>query len=251
MNEGLDALHRSVDRLHGLAADLTPEQLVLPAYPTEWTIADTLSHIGSGAVILGRRVEDILSGTDPDPDFNQSVWDDWNARTPEDQAAGALEADAGYLAAVDALSEAQRADFRFEMGPFQLDFTGFIGLRLNEHVLHTWDVEVALVPSATLPTESVGAVLDNLGIIVGFAGKPTGTELTVHFSTTGPDRQLTLALGADSVQLSPSAPGAATDLELPAEALVRLVYGRLDADHAPSVSDEALLAELRKAFPGF
>ena len=251
MNEALDALHRSVDRLHDLVVDLTPDQLVLPAYPSEWTIADTLSHIGSGAVILRQRLEDIVAGTDPDPDFNQSVWDDWNARAPEAQAAGALEADAAMVAAIDALTDTQRAEFRFEMGPFQLDFSGYVGLRLNEHVLHTWDVEVVLDPSATVPAESAGAVIENLGIIVGFAGKPTGTERTLHLRTRAPERDLTLALGADSVELSPSAPGVAADLELPAEALIRLVYGRLDPDHAPAVDDEALLGELRKAFPGF
>ena len=38
---------------------------------------------------------------------------------------------------------------------------------------------------------------------------------------------------------------------LPAEALVRLVYGRLDPDHTPSFDgDEADLDELRRAFPG-
>jgi hypothetical protein len=46
---------------------------------------------------------------------------------------------------------------------------------------------------------------------------------------------------------------AAADLTLPAEAFVRLVYGRLDRAHTPSsvTGDTARLADLRKAFPGF
>jgi hypothetical protein len=46
---------------------------------------------------------------------------------------------------------------------------------------------------------------------------------------------------------------AAADLTLPAEAFLRLVYGRLDAAHTPSsvTGDTARLADLRKAFPGF
>ena len=42
----------------------------------------------------------------------------------------------------------------------------------------------------------------------------------------------------------------APDLVLPAEAFVRLVYGRLDPDHTPAVRGTADLAELRAVFPG-
>ena len=33
------------------------------------------------------------------------------------------------------------------MGPMQFDFGGLVGLRLNEHTLHTWDIEVVDDPS--------------------------------------------------------------------------------------------------------
>ena len=40
------------------------------------------------------------------------------------------------------------------MGPMSVDFDGFVGLRLNEHALHTWDVDAAVDPNAlTIPTE--------------------------------------------------------------------------------------------------
>ena len=46
-------------------------------------------------------------------------------------------------------------------------------------------------------------------------------------------------------------PGQAPDLELPAEAFSRLVYGRLDPDHTPAFTgDAALLDTLRAVFPG-
>jgi hypothetical protein len=42
------------------------------------------------------------------------------------------------------------------------------------------------------------------------------------------------------------------DLELPADALIRLVFGRLDPDHSPATAAEApYLDELRQVFPGF
>jgi hypothetical protein len=39
---------------------------------------------------------------------------------------------------------------------------------------------------------------------------------------------------------------------LPAEAFVRLVYGRLDPDHTPPLTSRQVdLDRLRRAFPGF
>ena len=43
-------------------------------------------------------------------------------------------------------------------------------------------------------------------------------------------------------------------LDLPAEALLRLVYGRLDADHTPTLglsARDVTLDDLRAIFPGF
>jgi len=47
--------------------------------------------------------------------------------------------------------------------------------------------------------------------------------------------------------------GAAPQVTMPAEALLRLAYGRLDAAHTPaSVTGEAdVLDKLRAIFPGF
>ena len=43
-----------------------------------------------------------------------------------------------------------------------------------------------------------------------------------------------------------------SELTLPAEAFVRLIYGRLDADHTPPVKNAGVeLDELRPIFPGF
>ena len=56
----VDALRSSVERLHALASPLTEEALTAGAYPTEWTVAQVLSHLGSGAVITQRRLDDGL-----------------------------------------------------------------------------------------------------------------------------------------------------------------------------------------------
>jgi len=45
----LGALRASVEHLPSVVEPLSDAQLDEPAYPAEWTIADVLSHIGSGA----------------------------------------------------------------------------------------------------------------------------------------------------------------------------------------------------------
>ena len=68
--------------------------------------------------------------------------------------------------------------------------------------------------------------------------------------TSDPERQFVLETG-DAVSLTEGGDDAPTELRLPAEALVRLIYGRLDAAHTPVAADSAELAELRVLFPGF
>jgi hypothetical protein len=167
------------------------------------------------------------------------------------QVSDAAEADLAFLQTLQRTDNEQRAAFHVAFGPIDLDFDGYVGLRLGEHALHVWDVAVALDPSATLPPSSVDILIDALGRVAGFAGKSTGNEHTVHVSTSAPQRGFTLAMGTDSLKLTPSDLVAAPDLQLPSEALIRLVYGRLDPAHTPAVSGSpTLLEELRTAFPG-
>jgi hypothetical protein len=73
MNHPLDALESSVAYLRALIEGLDESQYVASAHPTEWTVADTMSHLGSGAVIMKRRFEDVVAGKETPPEFNQSV----------------------------------------------------------------------------------------------------------------------------------------------------------------------------------
>jgi hypothetical protein len=77
----------------------------------------------------------------------------------------------------------------------------------------------------------------------------------VYVRTTDPGREFVLELTADHASLT-AVDAAPTDstarLDLPAEALVRLIYGRLDPDHTPDgVQAEGIdLDVLRRSFPG-
>ena len=84
-----------------------------------------------------------------------------------------------------------------------------------------------------------------------FTSKPTGTERVVTVDTTDPRRGFVVDLTADGVTLDPTDPSENPDLVLPAEAFIRLVYGRLDPAHTPQVEgDDKVLDELRRAYPG-
>ena len=166
----------SVDRLAALVGPLEPATLTVPAYPTEWTIADTLSHLGSGAVIFLRLARRRVAGVETPGDAFPAVWDEWNAKSPTDQAADALVADRALLDRLEGLDDEDRDRVHVTLGPMTVDFDGLVGLRLNEHALHTWDVEVALDPSATVAARADGSVVDDLERFAGFTARPTGTE---------------------------------------------------------------------------
>ncbi len=252
MDSAVGALRASVDRLHTLASGLDDARVTSPSYCDDWSIAQVLSHLGSGAVILQRSLEDVRAGTTTPEDFNPSVWDEWNAKSPRAQADDALAADEAVTRAIEAVDESERARLVFHLGPMSLSFDDYVGMRLNEHAFHTWDIAAALDAGAHLSDDEAALVVDNLGRIVAFSGRSDGQERTITVHTTDPERDFALHFSADSVELRAGEREGPPDLELPAEAFARLVYGRLDAAHTPAFTgDAALLDSLRAAFPGF
>jgi hypothetical protein len=97
----VEALRASVGRLREVASAVSEADLIGRAYPAEWSIADVLSHLGSGAVIMRRRLEDALAGAATPDDFAPGVWDTWNAKSPVVQRDDALAADAALLARLE------------------------------------------------------------------------------------------------------------------------------------------------------
>jgi uncharacterized protein (TIGR03083 family) len=249
----LSVLQGSHERLVAYASPLTPEQLTGPSYDTEWTIAQVLSHLGSGAEIFSLFVRAGASGQEP-PAFEQfqAIWDVWNARSPQDQAREALSTDAAFLDTVHALTPEQRRAWKMPLFGQEQDLAGVLRLRLGEHALHTWDVAVALEDSATLPDDAVEVLIDGVAELVSRSGQPHDPGFSVAISTTQPVRAFTLAVSADGASLTVGHPDTSgATLSLPAEALIRLVYGRLDPEHTPPLqADSVDLDALRHTFPG-
>jgi len=107
----------SVGRLHQLCRGLDDAQLEARSYCRDWSIAGTLSHLGSRAVIMRRRLEDVLAGRTTPFDFAPSVWDEWEAKSARAKADDALVADEAVLDALEAVSPEDRSRLTFPIGP--------------------------------------------------------------------------------------------------------------------------------------
>jgi uncharacterized protein (TIGR03083 family) len=250
----LGVLRASHERLVAAFDELGEEGASRQSYDDDWSVAQLASHLGSGAEIFRHYLDAGLQGTPlPGAEVNQPIWDAWNAKSPTDQIKDSLAVNAAFLESVEALSADQREAFALEIFGGQQDLPGFLRMRLNEHALHTWDVTVVLDPASTVPDDAAALVADQLGMVAGWAGKPAAEQSSVEVRTTSPELAFHLDLGPSGVTLSPSLDDTqAAALSLPTEAFVRLVYGRLDADHTPSATSASGvdLDLLRQVFPG-
>ncbi|MGD0699651.1 MAG: maleylpyruvate isomerase family mycothiol-dependent enzyme [Trebonia sp.] len=247
----VSAVRASHDRLSAIVAGLDADGLRAQSYDKDWTIADVLSHLGSGAEIFSLSLEAGVTGGEPPTmaDF-QPIWDSWNARTPEEQAELSVAVNEALVSRIESLTPAERVAFSITMfGRMTLDLAGFLGMRLSEHAVHTWDVAVAVDPQARLGPEAVGLLAVQLPMMIGFMGKKQDEPLVVAVSTSDP--AVTFTLDTGGVALTPGSTGAAASLALPAEAFVRLVYGRLGDDADVTSADGVTVPELQAIFPGF
>ena len=251
-------LRQSHDRLDKVVRSLTPEQIRAQSYDTEWSIAQVLSHIGSGAEISLLMLPGALGEGEPaGRETFPAVWDVWNAKSPDEQAADGLASDEKQVEALEALTDEQLASIDMDFfGMMRLDAVGVVRMRLSEHAMHTWDVEVVGAPAAAVQQRAVDLLIDGMPQFIARRAKAPAEPFSVRITTTDPARDYLLTAGEPVIITD--WPGEVTGAEvphltMPAEALLRLFYGRLDPDHTPSsVSGDAdTLNKLRATFPGF
>jgi hypothetical protein len=152
----------------------------------------------------------------------------------------------------ESLTEEECARFSLDLGPLTVDAALLLGMRVGEHAMHTWDIAVALEPSATVPPQVAAVTVDHAPPLAPLIGKTPrdARQLVIH--TTDPARHFVLKLGPDSVSLNPGGETEEADVRLPTEAFSRLLFGRLGPDHTPAFEGEArVLEDLRRVFPGF
>jgi uncharacterized protein (TIGR03083 family) len=256
VDRSIAALRASHGELEKVIAGLSPERLTEPSGASEWSIAQVLSHLGSGAELTQATISTAVARTPAGEQDNQSVWDRWNAASPEEQASWFLEHDERLIQTFEALTPEQRETLTVEIGflPEPASLSLAVGMRLNEVAAHAWDVRVGLDAEAGIDAESADLVAEHftgdLGFLLGFAGK--ADELAGKAVVAIDGYGLVIEHGVRMLQGAPEEVTAT--FSGPLEAAVRLLSGRLKQEHTPSgveVTGNVSLDDLRKVFPGY
>src|ERR1019366_2846046 len=137
------------------------------------------------------------------------------------------------------------AAIRLPFFGMDLDSVGVIRLRLGEHALHTWDIAVLTDQGATVAPDAAALLIDNVPqFLAPRLGKPQEEPFRARIRTSDPDRDYRLtAAAAVSMTDWPgegtgdsSGADATAEISMPAEALLRLAYGRLGPWPTPAVA---------------
>jgi uncharacterized protein (TIGR03083 family) len=258
----ISALRGNHDNLTGLVSGFDVGDLARQSGSTQWDVGHVLGHLGSGTEIALAGLQAGIAGHEaPGQDFNQLVWDRWNAMSAQEKAQGFLGANERLVTAYESLDATARQEVQVKLAflPFPADVALLSGMRLNEAALHGWDVRVAFDPHATLTVQETAAILEQLSgplsFMLGFLAKPEvlkGIQTTLRVETTEPDGVLSLVLG-ENVSLGDAPTDVGGVLTSPAEALLRLLAGRLDEAHTPdtlTITGSVTLEQIRRVFPG-
>lgn len=254
LDRAVAALRRHHDQLAELVPDLSDDdQLTGPSGASEWSVAQVLSHLGSGAEISRKPIAR-AAGLELTEEDNQSVWARWDAATPRQQATSYVVHDRAYVEAIESLSAEQRAGLSVDLGflPAPVPLTVAIGMRLNEVANHAWDVRVALDPAARVDAEAAEVLVelfaDELSFLLGFSSKPDQLDGPATIAIPGG----AIVVG-DAVALTTDAVQPTATFEGAQEAAVRLLSGRLRPpyDAGVRVTGGVSLDELRRVFPGY
>jgi uncharacterized protein (TIGR03083 family) len=249
----ITALRSEHDTLAGLVRGLTDDQLAAPSGAAEWTVAQALSHLGSGAEI-GRAPIARAAGETVAAEENQTIWARWDGSGPRAQAEGFLEHNGRWLETVEALTPERRSSLTVDLGflPEPVPLVTALGMRLSEVANHSWDVRVAFDKNAGVAAGSAEVLVElmagPLGFMLGFLAKPAELADPVSVAVPGAGLVIDDAITVVDHLESPSA-----TFTGPPEAFIRLLSGRLKApyDHGVTVEGSVTLDELRRVFPGF
>jgi uncharacterized protein (TIGR03083 family) len=259
-DEIITVLRTGHDSLAAFIATLGPDGVTHASGASEWTVAQVLSHLGSGAEITAAGLNAALTGKDERGEgFNEAIWDRWNAKSPQAQAADFVSTNAALVERYEDISAPTRESLRIDLGflPQPVDLATAAGLRLNEFALHRWDVVVGFDASATLTSAEAGALIDGSKLLFGWLGHADvldGASGSLAVRLHAPERTFGVAIG-EQIALTdePGSPDGVFDG--PAESWLRLITGRLGAEYTPAsvtvTGDLVSLADLRRAFPGF
>jgi hypothetical protein len=101
-----------------------------------------------------------------------------------------LTSDQAFL---DAVTDTRRRTWVLPMMGTEQNPSALLRMRLVEHILHTWDIDIALDTTATLAPDAATLVIDQLPLIVRYTAKPTA-PLQLRVETVEPERTMRLSL---------------------------------------------------------
>ena len=250
VTDWIKAYRQSHDRFTELVEGLDADALGGRSYH-DWTLAQVASHLGSQAEIFQLFLDAGLSLRPlPAQEDLAAIWDEWNAMSALEQAGRAVGANEAFVRRLEELPEDDRSRYEADLFGQRQDLTGLLSMKVGEHAVHTWDIDVALHPDAVVLPAAVDLLVDTLPDRTGRAGKPTDDVPDVVVETSGPDRRWRLSVHPE-VRLAEEGEASDDPLRLPAEAFLRLVFGRLDPAYTPAEVQDARLSALREVFPGF
>ncbi len=255
IDQSITELRANHDRLRAVIEGLSETQLKAQSGAESWTVADVLSHLGSGAELQRHQIVAATGSDDGVPPEHQEVWDRWNAMSPQEQATGFLAADDRLVSSYEGLTGEERSSIIVDLGflPAPVPLATPLAMRLSEQTLHGWDARVGLDPSAVLSDEAAGLLvqhhIESMTFLLGFVGKADAAVEPVRLAV----EDYTLVVD-DPVHLERGTNDTTATYAGPLEAFVRLLAGRLGPEHTPDgtkVTGNVSLDDLRKIFPGY
>jgi uncharacterized protein (TIGR03083 family) len=251
----LAALNTTSERLLKTVQDLSDDALARQSFADEWSIAQVLSHLGSGAEICTMLVRRGIDGdaTAPTADDARPVWQRWDAMSASAQRDAWSEADRRHRELLSSLDARQLESVEVPYFAGLLSVPTYLGYRLSEQAVHAWDIEVALDSTATITAPEIDLLWNRLDLVATrFRNADVLERLAPRrIAVELPGRTLTLDLDTE-LHLRDGAPAdPAATVASPAEPLLRLVYGRNRPEDGLTVTGDVTLDDLRRLFPGF
>jgi uncharacterized protein (TIGR03083 family) len=248
------ALRSAHERLLLIVNSFTLDALSLPTYTEGETIAQLLSHLGYGAEMGLADIRAAALGLPvPGRDALEASREAWLNRAPEELASGFVAADERYIRFLESMTDDDLAALRIFLYIREVGLAPIIRARLGELAVHAWDIEVMREPATLVAAEAVELLVRDLAELPPWFGRPQGRKFRAHVTTESPECHYVIDVNK-RVIITAGEPAGSVDghLIMPAEALVRLTFARLDPERCPDTKGfgKVSLGDLCAVFPG-
>src|SRR5262245_56672245 len=174
---------------------------------SNWQVYQAVSHIGSQPAIHTGMIQAGLRGAPPQTNEDrQAIWGRFDAMGPLEVYPAFRANNEAFVALVDSLSEQELGGSMPWIGGRTAPVAEVLASRLNEQVLHVWDIKWARDKNVRLTAAAVPDLLAlnltpfRLGGMAKPAQAPALVGKTIQFLLSDPDGAITLAVGEDGVQ---------------------------------------------------